>query len=173
MKITEIAPIRTFQLVAAHPALDFINTLDWRFRQSGPEELLTTYADLVHFTTQSNLLLPRQALHLLRTVTPRTAANTLKSSKELRETLAQILYPIINDRSPNTNQLKTLEHHLQAARLRQTLHWKADHLEWSFTEAEDAAELPLWLLTLSASDLLTSEAMCKVRACDNSECQWL
>jgi predicted RNA-binding Zn ribbon-like protein len=173
MKITEIAPSRTFQLVAAHPSLDFVNTLDWRFRQSGPEELLTTYADLVHFTEQSNLLSPRQTLQLLRTATPRKAAKTLESSKELRETLAQVLYSIINNRSPNAAQLKTLERHFQTARLKQTLHWKTSHLEWSFTGSEDAAELPLWLLALNASNLLTSEALSMMRACDNSECQWL
>jgi hypothetical protein len=27
-------------LVAGHPALDLVNTLDWRFRKEGAEELL-------------------------------------------------------------------------------------------------------------------------------------
>ena len=172
MKITEIAP-RTFQLIAAHPALDFVNTLDWRFRQSGPEELLTTYNDLVHFTAQSNLLPTKQAQLLLRTATPRKAAKALESSKELREALAQLFYSIINNCPPNTTLLKTLERHFQTARLKQTLQWKAAHLEWSFTEAEDAFDLPLWLLARSASDLLTSETLSALRACDNPECQWL
>ena len=29
-----------FQLVAGHPALDLVNTLDWRFRRTGAAELL-------------------------------------------------------------------------------------------------------------------------------------
>jgi hypothetical protein len=32
-----------FQLVAGHPVLDFVNTLDWRFRSTGPEELISGY----------------------------------------------------------------------------------------------------------------------------------
>jgi hypothetical protein len=31
---------RPFELIAGHPALDLVNTLDWRFRDNGPEELL-------------------------------------------------------------------------------------------------------------------------------------
>src|SRR5271156_3200757 len=38
-----------FQLVGGHPALDFVNTLDWRFRPSWPEELINTYNDLLRF----------------------------------------------------------------------------------------------------------------------------
>jgi predicted RNA-binding Zn ribbon-like protein len=173
MKITEIAPSRNFQLVAAHPALDFINTLDWRFRQSGPEEFLNTYADLVHFSTQSNLLPSKQAQHLLLTVPTRKAAKTLESARELREALAETIYSFLDARTPATTTLETLERHFQEARRHQRLHRKATRLEWSFAGMEDASELPLWLLALSASNLITYEPTPMIRACDNSECQWL
>ena len=38
---------KPFQLVAGHPVLDLVNTLDWRFRETGPEELLDGYDDLL------------------------------------------------------------------------------------------------------------------------------
>jgi predicted RNA-binding Zn ribbon-like protein len=38
---------------------------------------------------------------------------------------------------------------------------------------ESKAELPLWLLALTTSDLMTGESMHLVRACDNPECRWL
>jgi predicted RNA-binding Zn ribbon-like protein len=174
MKITEIAPSRVFQLVAAHPALDFINTVDWRFREiGGPEELLKTYSDLIHFTAQSNLLSSRQTLHLLRTVTPRKAAKVLEQSKELREAMAEAIYSALDGLAPGATQLKTMQHYFQAAHLHQNLQWKDPHPEWNLTKAENAAELPLWLLALSASDLITSEAMSMVRGCCNPECKWL
>jgi predicted RNA-binding Zn ribbon-like protein len=172
MKPAEIAQNRTFELVAAHPALDFVNTLDWRFRQSGPEELLETYSDLIHFTEQSNLLIPGQAQNLLHSVTKRKAARVLEESRELREALADTLYSSLGDRPPSATQLKTLGRHFQSARHHQTLYWQ-DRLRWSFAGAEDAHELPLWLLAQSASDLMTSEFLSMVRACDNPECQWL
>jgi predicted RNA-binding Zn ribbon-like protein len=173
VKINEAAPHRTFQLVAAHPALDFVNTLDWRFRGTGPEELLQTYGDLVRFTGQSNLLSPRHAQHLLRTTASRKAAKTLASSKELREAMAAALYSSLSGRPLAATQLKTLERHFQTARHHQKLHWNGSHLKWSWTEAQDEPELPLWLLSQSASSLMTSEVLSMVRACDNPKCQWL
>jgi predicted RNA-binding Zn ribbon-like protein len=173
MKSSEIASSRIFQLVAAHPVLDFVNTVDWRFREiGGPEELLENYSDLIHFSAQSNLLTSRQAQHLLRTVAPRKAAKVLDESRELREALAEFFYCALDGETPTAIQLKIMERHFQAARLHQKLQWKDSRLNWTFT-TEDTAELPMWLLALRASDLITSDAMAMVHACNNSECKWL
>jgi hypothetical protein len=48
-----------FQLVGGHPALDFVNSLDWRFRDSGPEELLGTHADLVPTDSGAPMTIPQ------------------------------------------------------------------------------------------------------------------
>jgi predicted RNA-binding Zn ribbon-like protein len=162
-----------FQLVAAHPALDFVNTMDWRFRPSGPEELLETYDDLVRFTEQSQLLSPEHAQHLLTTVSNRKGATALVCAKELREAISDILYAALSGQSIAPSQVQTLERHFRNARQQQKLQWIGSHLQWSWTEAQDEPELPLWLLAQSASSLLTSEFLSKLRACDNAECQWL
>jgi predicted RNA-binding Zn ribbon-like protein len=173
VKIIEIAQPRIFQLIAAHPILDFINTLDWRFRETGSEELLETYPDLVHFTEQSGLLAHDQAQTLSRTATKRKAAKVLEASRELREALAEATYSIVDRHVPSVTQLKTLERHFQSARLHQKLRWTDSFAQWSLAEVADAPELPLWLLALSAADLLTSDALSTLRACDNLECRWL
>ena len=49
-----------FQLLGAHPALDFVNTLDNRFAEAGPTEMLPAYADLLAFMEQSQMLESRQ-----------------------------------------------------------------------------------------------------------------
>src|ERR1700722_5116960 len=77
-----------FELIAGHPALDLVNTLDWRFRKKGTEELLKTYDDLLQFTEQSKLLTPKQTRELRRPASQRT----LLRSRELREALADIFY---------------------------------------------------------------------------------
>ena len=51
----------------------------------------------------------------------------------------------------------------------ETRRWR---LEWVWAAQQDA-ELPLWTLAMSAGDLMTSEAVDRVRACDNAECRWL
>ena len=154
-----------FQLVAGHPALDLVNTLDWRFRKTGTEELLKTYDDLLRFTEQSKLLAPKQTRELRRSEGERA----LLRARELREALADIFY----EPGSSAASRRTLERYFKEARLRQEINWKqAPRLEWIWAAQQDA-ELPLWTLAMSAADLMTSEAVDRVRACDNAECRWL
>jgi predicted RNA-binding Zn ribbon-like protein len=87
--------------------------------------------------------------------------------------MAEVFYAGLEGRSPSAASLRTLERHFRAAQLRQKLGWKEARLEWSGPGTESEAGLPLWLLSLSASALMTSEAVRMVRACDNPECRWL
>ena len=41
-----------FELISGHPALDLVNTLDWRVRDTGSEEFINNYADVVRFIEQ-------------------------------------------------------------------------------------------------------------------------
>ena len=152
-----------FQLIAGHPALDLVNTLDWRFREEGAEELLKSHGDLLEFAEQSRL-------HGLRHAA-RPTARTLKRCHKLREAIAEILYARIDGLTPGHALLKTLEQFIHAARLQQRLRWKHGRIELDF--AGHDADRVLWALSLSASDLLLSDAIDSVRACDNPECRWL
>jgi len=163
---------KPFQLVAGHPVLDLINTLDWRFRETGPEELLNTYDDLLQFSEQSMLLTARQTQRL-RKVSPSAADKTLQSTKDLREATSQILYAIMDARTPSTGAIKKLNQHIQNAQANRTLKWDQSRLELSWIGTEADAQLPLWLLAQSAADLLTGETMQRLRSCDNPECRWL
>jgi len=155
-----------FQLIAGHPALDLVNTLGWRFGERAPLELLTSYDDLLRFTEQSKLLTPRQVRQLRRSGSARGDERTLPRSIELREALAEVFY------SHSATSLTTLGRHFKAARMHQELAWKDSRLEWKWVAAE-SPELPLWALALSAENLMTSEALDRVRACDDHECRWL
>jgi predicted RNA-binding Zn ribbon-like protein len=159
--------ITKFLLVAGHPALDLVNTLDWRFRNDGAEELLKSYQDLLRFTEQSKLLTSAQTRRL------RGSDRALEGSKQLREALAEIFYARLDGGRPSAAAQRTLERYSKAARLRQKLNWKQSPLEWEWPAAEHDPALPLWALAQSASDLMTSDAIDRVRACGNPECRWL
>jgi predicted RNA-binding Zn ribbon-like protein len=154
---------KAFQLIAGHPALDLVNTLDWRFRKAGPEELLASFSDLLRFAGQSGLLKPGQIRQLQGTA----GVWALKGCIELRESIAEIFY----GRTPPAAALKTLERLIQAARNGQQLRWRERRLTWTWKGID--ANLPLWALAMSASDLLSSGDVHRVRACDNPECRWL
>jgi predicted RNA-binding Zn ribbon-like protein len=155
-----------FELVAGHPALDLVNTLDWRFREGGTEERLKTYEDLLRFTEQTKLLTPQQTRGLRRS----TGEATLVKCRELREALADAFY----GRGPSTASRSALERYFQDARARQRLNWRqSPRLEWEWPGDPGAPDLPLRALALSASHLMTSDAVHRVLACGNPECRWL
>jgi predicted RNA-binding Zn ribbon-like protein len=143
----------TFESIAGHPALDLVNTQDWRFRATGTEERLRTYDDLLRFTEQSELPTPKQT----RELRAKASARTLLRSRVLREALADIFY----GQGSSAASRRTLERYVQAARLKQTLSWRqSPRLEWEWPGEQDP-ELPLWALALSASERLTSDAVDK------------
>ncbi len=164
---------RPFELIAGHPALDLVNTLDWRFRDEGPEELLASYDDLLRFSAQSGLLTSKQIRQILRSATESAAAEALVACRELREAAAEILYAAVDDRTPAASQIKTMERHFKEAREHQQFAWSGSRLVWEWPASETGAELPLWMLSQSTARLLISEEMRRLRACEKLDCRWL
>ena len=161
-----------FQLVAGHPVLDFVNTLDWRFRSTGPEELISRYDDLLRFTEQCRLLSRSEARQIRVTAQPRVCRRVLASARRFRETLAAVLYSVIDNRPPaevSQQRLSSYFHDAQDARI---LSWREGRLIWTLNRRH-APEFPLWKLSIEAAALLTSEQSSKIRACSNAECRWL
>ena len=164
---------RAYQLVGGHAALDFVNTLDWRFREGAPEELLTSYGDLITFVAQSELLTAKRAKSLQRGPDGNAVAQALEEARRLREALAEILYAQVDGRKPVPAALKTIEDTLKTVRERQVLLRVDGRMSWALPERGEDAALPVWLLAQSAEELLTSGAMEKVRACAKPDCRWL
>ena len=161
-----------FELIAGHPALDFVNTLDWRFRESGPEELIHDYDHLLRFAAQSGLLTPGQTQSVRRAATSRSASEALRSALGLREAISQIFYAIMDGVAPPTVAIKKFNQHLHTAESNRNLVWSRSRLESSWLSKSDS-NLPGWLIAQSASDLLSTDAVNSIRACADPECRWL
>jgi predicted RNA-binding Zn ribbon-like protein len=164
---------RIFELVGGHPALDLVNTLDWRFRPGGQEELLASYADLLAFAEQTRLLAPKQAREIERGTSAKMGERAVAGCRELREALADAIYAQLDVRKPPAMALKTLERIFHDVREKQRLLWEGHRFQWEWSGVETAAEFPVLLLAVASSELLLSESLQKVRACDNPECRWL
>ena len=164
---------RTFELVAGHPALDLVNTLDWRFRDSGTDELLASYDDLLRFAAQAETLTPKQIRHIVRTSTDAAAADALVACRELREAAAEIFYAEIDSRTLPASQIKIVERYFKQARDRQRLAWSGSKLSWEWPASECGPDLPVWILAIAAARLMLSDDMRLLRACDNADCRWL
>jgi predicted RNA-binding Zn ribbon-like protein len=161
-----------FQLAGGHPALDFVNTLDWRFRASGPQELMNTYDDLLRFTEQCGLLSRSEVGQLRATARPRVSRAVLTASKRFREALGTVLYNAVEGRSPSDNSLRLLSSFMNEAQSTRLLDWRKGRLTWTI-DCGHAPELPLWKLSIATAALLASEQSSKIRACGNPECRWL
>jgi N-acyl-D-aspartate/D-glutamate deacylase len=79
-----------FSLVAGHPALDLVNTLDNRFREAATAELLGNYAALLRFTEQSGLLSAAQTRVLARRAGKAEAERVSAAARDLREAAASV-----------------------------------------------------------------------------------
>ena len=171
--MSSLAQSRSFELIAGHPALDLVNTLDWRFRDNGSEELLAGYDDLLAFAAQSAILSPKQLRQLVRTGNDSASAQAVVACRELREATAEIFYVAVDNRTPPTSQVKIVEKYFKEARGRQRLVWTGSRLAWEWPASEWDPDLPLWILSVSAGRLMLSEDMRLLRACEKPDCRWL
>ena len=161
---------KVFQLCGGHPALDLVNTVDWRFRRNGPEELLTSYEDLLDFALQSGALTQKEARRLVHG--PDSArSRALSNVRAMREAASELLYALLDKRKPAAAALATLDASFKSANGHRALVNTADGPRWAWTET--TPELPAWRLALSLEELLTSEQLRMVRACADPACRWL
>jgi predicted RNA-binding Zn ribbon-like protein len=178
---------RTFQLIAGHPVLDFVNTLDYRFRDAGPIELLASHADLLGFVRQSGLASESQSAALQGTSDTPAAAKALRSARELREALAAWFYAADDGNPARLAAVKTLERcfldadrHRELAALRDRLLEPAPResnnflrVAWTWGRFENHPHLPVWLIARAAAGLLITEDTGRIHQCKSAACRWL
>ncbi|HEY2469755.1 MAG TPA: CGNR zinc finger domain-containing protein [Terracidiphilus sp.] len=165
--------MQPFQLVGGHAALDLVNTLDWRFRDGQPEDLIAGYGDVVRFVVQSGLMSATEGRRLVRSAGTNKAAQVVAETRGLREAAARVFYAALDDDDQPVDAIRDLEGYFKDAEAHRKLRWSERHLRWEFPAALAAPELPLWILSLKTAQLITSGNMEMVRACGNPECRWL
>jgi predicted RNA-binding Zn ribbon-like protein len=163
-----------FELVAGHVALDLVNTLDNRFRETGPDELLVSYDDLLRFVAQSELLTERQAKKLKRTEASQAErALVLAQVKQLRESLADVAYAQLAGREIPAASLALLEEQFKQAASHRSLSAEQAQIAWGWRGLGRQIAAPLWLLAQAASELLLSDQAARLRSCASDTCHWL
>lgn len=162
-----------FELIAGHPALDLVNTLDWRFREGRTEELITSYHELVRFTVQCGLMSAAEGRRILSNARTGKGAEVVAETRSLRESAAQVFYAAVEGGDPAEFAIRRLEQYFREAAAHRQLCWSKTHLRWEFPAAMLAPELPFWILSLKTAQLVTSASMEMLGDCGNPECRWL
>lgn len=167
-----------FDLCGGHAALDLVNSLDHRFRDSGPDERLASYEDVLRFLQESGLLTPQRVRALAKAVVPDAAERVLRSVRELREATAAAFYAALEGKPPVTHDVRVLEKYFLDAGRHQELRWETDPshqsgLAWQWGRFETEPEVPVWILSQEVADILLSEKGAQVHACKADTCRWL
>jgi predicted RNA-binding Zn ribbon-like protein len=167
---------RDFQLVGGHPALDFVNTVDWRWDRVRRTDLLDTLADLLAWARQAGIVTAAEA-RAFATAAARDAgwaSRALVRARRLREAIGRIFEAVANGVRPAARDLRLFNAFLSAALRRRRLALRGTGYEWSWapsnTPALDALLSPV---VLAAAELLSSPQRLKIRACAAEDCGWL
>jgi predicted RNA-binding Zn ribbon-like protein len=162
-------------LIAGHPVLDFVNTLDNRFSAKGTDERLLTYSDLLEFLQASNLLSLHQARDLPTGGPSQSRQRALHRTQALRENLATVFYAL-SDGAPANESLTALQTEFETARKLLALKWTSGeegHAYWDWNVSGGNVDWPVSILAREAESLLLSKDMGSVRQCAHSTCRWL
>jgi predicted RNA-binding Zn ribbon-like protein len=174
-------PDYQFDLDAGIVCLDFANTLGGR-----SAEHLNSYADLIAFAVQSHLLTRDEAAWLQAEAErdPTLANGVLVRAKRLRDVLRSIFGNLALGQAPADADLSWLNFDLAAS----LSHARVLPAESGTPRGQDKTgpggyrwgwagrnlDAPIWPITRSAADLLTSEQQRRlVRQCGADDCLWL
>jgi predicted RNA-binding Zn ribbon-like protein len=163
-----------FDLSGGELCLDFANTMDNR---RAPEKLadnLKSYAHLLAFAVQSGILAPADEARLTKAASaqPAEAGRVLRQGIELREAIYRIAAALASRRQPHHADLARLNQEVQAALQHRRLEATGGGLKWDWLD-DDALAAPLWRISKSAADLLSSPEVLSIRECAEESCGWL
>jgi predicted RNA-binding Zn ribbon-like protein len=162
-------------LKSGHPSLEFTNTVR-NHASDQPGETLFKYDDILAWAKRVGLLREEQVDRLMHQAArqPAEAARVFAAALELREAMYRIVIAQTRGKSPPKEDLAILNAVLSHLTNGAQVVYHTGKFEWRWNFDETALEVPLWLLALSAVDLMTSEYYERVGQCaDVDGCGWL
>lgn len=165
---------RNLKLIGGWLCLDFINTVDCR-NSDHAHEVLSTYQNLVSWSQHANILTEDEARDLLREAAlhPTDAKMILERAITIREAFYRIFSAIANHRPPNAIDVGTLNKEMSIAMAQMRLKPAGATNPWAYTFEDKKLDQMLWPVIHSATELLTSDKLDRVRECQGENCGWL
>lgn len=161
--------------VGGHPALDFVNTVDSRFKENG-QDYLRSLDDLVNWHVMAGLVpgtTARRVLAAART-RPREAQETFDYGVELRETLYRVFHAVAHGHAPVEADVEALNAVLASQRPQQQLQLDRHGVKWQWRFDASRPESIFGPVAEAAAELLTSDRLKRVKECPAPDgCGWL
>jgi predicted RNA-binding Zn ribbon-like protein len=162
-----------FQLVAGHLALDFANTLDYRYDPDRRIDLLPNYERFLAFCRQSGVITAAQMRKLLDGLSGSDAQRVLKEVIEFREALYFLILSAMQGRRPDEAHLQALNRTLSEARTLDEVVWHKRRFDRRFRDITERPDGPFRRVVDTAVGLITSSEIENVRQCGEKTCRWL
>jgi predicted RNA-binding Zn ribbon-like protein len=154
-----------FNLVAAHPSLELLNTIsDWTAAE--PRDYLPELAEAFRLGTILGLLTPAEA----RRLSMLPPGTELRRLKELRSRLQRIVRSLIDGKAPAREDLDALARDTADAARDVELRMSGDRLERVIPVDKAGVATLRWRLVETAITLLASDELARVGACPT--CGW-
>ena len=162
------------QLVGGHPALDFMNTVEYR-GEPEPGDRLNSFESLARWSATAGLL---SQAELARVIAPRSARSSpdtraLNSATELREALYAVVVAHVRKARLPRGASRIVERHLRNASAASTLRYVAGGPSFSWHIPIHSPGDVAVRLADSANDLLLSLGRIAVHQCSGPNCDWL
>ena len=154
--------------------LDFTNTVNVRDSDSSRDRL-KTYADLVEWGQEFGAVdgVTAAALLAAAALNPAAAERVWQRAVELREALYRIFIAQMQGMPPAAGDMELLNLELKMALAHRRLDTDHTRHVWAWDTGEQAFDLMLWRVAVSAAGLLTAGELDRVRQCAGDECGWL
>lgn len=160
-------------LLGGRLCLDFCNTVSER--HTAPHDFLAQgqYATLIYWCAEVDLITPlmAEACTAWQADHPATAHSLYERAVELREAIYQVALAAITGQTADLLPLNILNGWIQQTMLARKLAAAGDgKFAWEWRDTT-TPELPLWLITLSAVEVLLDADLTRLRQCPG--CGWL
>ena len=175
-----------FKLLGGELSLDFVNTVGGRgrnpkkkgsrdYRDAVLSDKLSGYPDMVVWGRQVGAVTDKEAANLLRLAEgqPEAAAVVFERGLMLREAIYRLFRSVVEGWQPDAADLERLNQELAIARSHERLiHTKNDYrLAWG--GGGEALDYVLWPLAQSATELLISGDLSRIKQCGGDGCGWM
>lgn len=171
-------PILELGLLGGHPALDYVNTLDWRDRpaeEGGARETLVSYDALLAWCRRCGIIGAATATELERQAfqAPDQAAAVLAEAVALREALHNLAMATRQGKAAKPADLDILNRCLLRYPEGRTVAPAGQGFAWKFHGDGIALGSPLGAIARIGAELLVTAEPASIRCCAGPGCGWL
>lgn len=163
-----ILSAKIFEFIGGWLCLDFTNTIGY---VPDPDSTngLRSFADLIDWGEQAGILTPTAAQMGRESGSD---APLLNRALALRTTLYRLFSAAADGHTPASSDLDALNATLREALAQRTLRWTPAGFVWAWNDANTPQSI-LWQVAWSASELLVSDQLERVRQCAGDDCTFL